>query len=84
MKLKNIIDVYFKIIKQLKDEVFSFIYEFEDYDFVFADDLTKFRFIKNGNVIDYDDDDDDYINLTSFKFKTNDNLVYKKLILLFV
>ena len=78
-KIKNIIDIYFKIIKQLKNEVFSFIDEFEDYDFVCAADLTKFRFIKNDNVIDYDDDDDDdYINHTSFKFKTDDNLVYYK------
>ena len=66
--------------------------EFEDHNFVFADDFTRFRFIKNDNVIDYDDnddddddDDDDDTNLSRFKFKTDDNLLYnKKLIFLFV
>ena len=37
-KNKNIINIYFKIIKQLRDEVFSFIDEFEDDDFIFAND----------------------------------------------
>ena len=32
-KTKNIIDIYFKIIKQIRDEVFSFVDEFEDHDF---------------------------------------------------
>ena len=85
IKNKNIINIYFKIIKQIRDEVFSFIHEFEDYNFVFADDFTRFRFLKNNNVIDYDDDDDNDINLSRFKFKTDDNLLYKKkLIFLFV
>ena len=53
--------------------------EFEDHNFVFVDDFTRFKFIKNDNVIDYDDDDDDDddnddINLSRFKFKTDDNL----------
>ena len=39
-KNKNIINIYFKIIKQLRDEVFSLIDEFEDHNFVFADDST--------------------------------------------
>ena len=52
--------------------------EFEDHNFVFADDLTRFRFIKYDNVIDYDDDDDDDINLGRFKFRTDDNLLYNK------
>ena len=70
------INIYFKIIKQLRDEVFFFIDEFEDHNFVFAD----FRFIKSDNVIDYDDDDDDDddINLNRFIFKTDDNLLYNK------
>ena len=38
--------------------MFSLIDEFEDHNFVFTDDFTRFRFIKNDNVIDYDDDDD--------------------------
>ena len=87
-KNKNIINIYFKIIKQLRDEVFSFIDEFEDHNFVFADDFKRFRFIKNDSVIDYDDDDDgddDGINLSRFKFRTDDNLLrIKNLIFLFV
>ena len=66
--------------------------EFKDHNFVFADDFTRFRFIKNDNVIDYDDDDDDNdvdddvddddgdINLGRFKFRTDDNLLYNKTI----
>ena len=47
------------------------------------EDFTIFRFIKNDNVIDYDDDDD--INLSRFKFRTDDNLLYnKKLMFLLV
>ena len=41
---------------------------------LFADDFTRFRYIKNDTVIDYDDD----YSLTNFKFKTDDNLVYNK------
>ena len=57
--------------------------EFEDHNFVFADDFTRFRFLKNDNVIDDDDDDDDDddnddINLSRFKFKIDDNLLYNK------
>ena len=70
IKNKNIINIYFKIIKQLRDNVFSFIDEFEDDDFIFANDFTRFRFIKNDNVIDYDDNDEDDDSLTNFKFKT--------------
>ena len=77
-KNKNVINIYFKIIKQLRDEVFSLIDEFEDDDFVFANDFTRFRFIKNDNVIDYDDNDEDDDSLTNFKFKTDDNLLYNK------
>ena len=51
-KDKNIMDIYFKIIKQIGYEVFSLIDEFEDHNFIFADDFTKFRFIKNDYVID--------------------------------
>ena len=56
--------------------------EFEDHNFVFADDFTRLRFIKNDNVIDYDDDDDDDddddINPSRFKFRTDDNLLHNK------
>ena len=53
--------------------------EFEDHNFVFAGDFTRFRFVRNDNVIDYDDDDDDHddddddINPSRFKFRTDDN-----------
>ena len=78
-KNKNIINIYFRIIKQLRDEVFSLIDEFEDHNFVFADDFARFRFMKNDNVIDYDDNyDDDDINPSGFKFKNDDNLLYNK------
>ena len=39
IKKKNIY-IYFKIMKQIRDEVFSFIDEFEDDDFIFANDFT--------------------------------------------
>ena len=52
--------------------------EFEDHNFVFADDFTRFRFIKNDNVIDYYDNDEDEDGLANFKFKTDDNLLYNK------
>ena len=57
--------------------------EFEDHNFVFADDFTRFGFIKNDDVIDDDDDDDDdgdddYINHSRFKFRTDDNLLYNQ------
>ena len=75
---KIMINIYFKIIKQLRDEVFSLIDEFEDGDFIFADDFTRSRFIKNDNVIDYDDNDEDDDSLINFRFKTDDNLLYNK------
>ena len=78
IKNKSVINICFKIIKQLRDEVFSFIDEFEDDDFIFANDFTRFRFIKNDNVIDYDDNDEDDDSLASFKFKTDDNLLYNR------
>ena len=53
--------------------------EFEDHNFVFADDVTRFRIIKSDNVIDYHgDDDDDDINPSRFKIRSDDNLLYNK------
>ena len=59
--------------------------EFEDDDFIFAnDDFTIFRLIKDNGVTDDndddddDDDEDDDDSLTNFKFKTDDNLLYNK------
>ena len=43
-KNRNLINIYFKTIKQLKDEVCSLTDESEDHNFVFADDFTRFRF----------------------------------------
>ena len=71
-------DIYFKIIKQIRDEVFSFMDEFEKDYFIFSNDFTIFRLIKDNSVIDYDDNDEDDDSLTNFKFKTDDNLVYNK------
>ena len=39
IKNKNIIDIYFEIFKQIRDDVFSFIDEFEDDDFIFVNIL---------------------------------------------
>ena len=66
------------MIKQIRDEVFSFIDDIEDDDFIFANDFTIFRSIKDNSVIDYDDNDEDDDSLTNFKFKTDDNLVYNQ------
>ena len=74
-KNKNIINIYFKIIKQLRDEVFSL----KIIIFIFPDDFARFRFIRNDNLFDYDDDDDDDdINPSKFKFRTDDNRLYNK------
>ena len=79
IKSKNVIDIYFKIIKQIRDEVFSLIDEFEDDDFIFANDnYTIFRLIKDNSVIYYNDNDEGDDSLTNSKFKTDDNLVYNK------
>ena len=45
-KNRNMINIYFKTIKQLKDEICSLTDESEDHNFVFADDFTRFRFKK--------------------------------------
>ena len=60
-KNKNIINIFLKIIKQIRDKVFSFIDEFEDADdFIFANEnFTIYRLIKDNSVIDNDNDEDD-------------------------
>ena len=75
---KNITDICFKIIKQIRDEVFSFIHEFENNDFIFANDLNIFRLIKDNSIIDYNDNDKDDDIPTNFTFKTGDNLLHNK------
>ena len=78
IKNKNIIYICFKIIKQIRDEVFSFIDKFEDDNFIFANDFTTFRTIRGNNIVEYDDFYDDEDSLLNIKFKTDDNLLYNK------
>ena len=54
-KNKKMLDDYFKVIDGIKEEVLSFIDEFEDNLFILGKDFMR------------------------FKFKTDDNLVYKKM-----
>ena len=42
---------YVKIIKQLEDEVFSYIDEFEDEDFIFGSDTARFKFKTAKNIM---------------------------------
>ena len=48
------INIYLKIIKQLKDEIFSLIDEFEDKEFVFDGNSLGFRFKTDDNLV-YDE-----------------------------
>ena len=48
------INIYLKIIKQLKDEIFSLTDEFEDEEFVFSGDSFGFRFKTDDNLV-YDE-----------------------------
>ena len=41
---KAIINIYVAIIKQIEDEIFSYIDEFEDKDFIFGGDTARFKF----------------------------------------
>ena len=50
-KNKAMINNYVKIIKQLQDEIFSYINEFEDEDFVFGGDTARFRFKTDDNLM---------------------------------
>ena len=54
-KIKKMLDDYVKVIDGIKEEVLSFIDEFEDNLFILGKDFMR------------------------FKFKTDDNLVYKKM-----
>ena len=42
---------YGKIIKQLEDQIFSFIDEFEDEKFIFDGNFMRFRFITDDNIV---------------------------------
>ena len=48
------INIYLKIIKQLHDEIFNFIDEFEDEKSFFDGDFSKFRFKTDDNLV-YDE-----------------------------
>ena len=45
------INIYLKIITQLKDEIFSLIDEFEDEEFVFDGNSLGFRFKADDNLV---------------------------------
>ena len=42
---------YGKIIKQLGDEIFSFVDEFEDEKFIFDGDFMRFKFKSDDNLV---------------------------------
>ena len=50
-KNKAMISNYVKIIKQLEDEIFSYIDEFEDEDFIFGGDTARFKFKTDDNLV---------------------------------
>ena len=50
-KNKAMISNYGKIIKQLEDEIFSYIDEFEDEEFVFEGNFSRFRFKFDDNLV---------------------------------
>ena len=50
-KNKAMISNYVKVIKQLEDEIFSYIDEFEDKDFIFGRDSARFRFKTDDNLV---------------------------------
>ena len=45
------IKIYLKTIKQLHDDIFSFIDEFKDENFFFDGDSSKFRFKTDDNLV---------------------------------
>ena len=47
-------NVYLKIMKQVKDEIFSLIDEFKDEEFAFGDNSLGFRFKTYDNLV-YDE-----------------------------
>ena len=53
-KNKSLINIYLKITKQLKDEIFSLIDEFKDEEFVFDGNSLRFKFKTDDNLV-YDE-----------------------------
>ena len=45
------INNYVAIIKQIEDEIFSYIDEFEDEDFIFGGDTARFKFKTDDNLL---------------------------------
>ena len=50
-KNKVMINKYGRIIRQIEDEILSYIDEFEDEDFVFGGDSKRFRFKTDENLV---------------------------------
>ena len=50
-KNKNMICNYGKIIKQLEDEIFSFVHEFKDEKFIFDGDFMRFKFKTDDSLV---------------------------------
>ena len=45
------INNYGRIIRQIEDEIFSYIDEFEDEDFIFGGDSKRFKFKTDDNLV---------------------------------
>ena len=45
------INNYVAIIKQIEDEIFSYIDEFEDEDFIFGGNTARFKFKTDDNLV---------------------------------
>ena len=50
-KNKAMINNYVAIIKQIENEIFSYIDEFEDKDFIFGGDTARFKFKTDDNLV---------------------------------
>ena len=50
-KNKDMINNYTNIIKQLEDEIFSWVDEFEDENFIFGGNFMRFRFKTDDNLV---------------------------------
>ena len=50
-KNKAVISNYVEIIRHLADEIFSYINEFEDENFIFGGDSARFKFKTDDNLV---------------------------------
>ena len=74
-KSKSMINIYLKIIKQLHDEIFSFIDEFDDEKCYFDGDSTKFKFKTDDNLI-YDEKINIPVCIISLSIVIKKNWIY--------